>query len=192
MAKSTVLSIEPAIYALAPSFRRSLDAQNKSPKTIKSYMEAVFLFVDYLSRQGMRQEVANIRREHVKAFIADQVARWRPATAANRYRSLQQFFKWAQEEGEAKFTPMANMRPPHVPEEPPPVLSDDQLRKLLRECDSRDFTGRRDTAIIRLALDTGMRRGELAGLKAADVDLDQRLALVLGKREPERLAGPGD
>ena len=53
MNKAAALCIEPTIHILAPSFRRSLDAQNKSPKAIKSYMEAVSLFVEYLSRQGM-------------------------------------------------------------------------------------------------------------------------------------------
>jgi integrase/recombinase XerC len=39
----------------------------------------------------------------------------------------------------------------------------------------------RDTAIIRLFLDTGMRLDELARLLVADVDLDQNLAYVMGK-----------
>lgn len=180
-ARIAVPFLAVTIYDLTPSFRLSLAAQNKSPKTAKSYLEALGLLGDYLARQGMPQEIWNIRREHVEAFIADQVARWRPATAANRYRSVQQFFKWAQEEGEIKSSPMANMKPPRVPEEPPPVLTDDQLRRLLKSCEGRDFAGRRDTAIIQLLLDTGMRRAELAGLKMADVDLDQSVALVLGK-----------
>jgi hypothetical protein len=31
----------------------------------------------------------------VRAFIADQLERWKPLTALNRYRGLQAFFKWA-------------------------------------------------------------------------------------------------
>jgi hypothetical protein len=40
----------------------------------------------------MPRAVVNIRREHVEAFITDQLTRLRPASAANRFRSLQQFF----------------------------------------------------------------------------------------------------
>ena len=36
-------------------------------------------------------------------------------------------------------------------------------------------------AIIRLLLDTGLRRGELAGLKTEDVNLDAQTVIVLGK-----------
>jgi hypothetical protein len=41
-----------------------------------------------------------IGRAELGEFFADQSARWRPATAAYRLRSLQQFFKWLIEEEE--------------------------------------------------------------------------------------------
>ena len=81
-AQRAVLSPRVTIHDLIPSFRLSLEAQNKSPKTVKSYLEAVGLLADYLTRQGMPQEMGYIKREHVEAFIADQLERWRPATAA--------------------------------------------------------------------------------------------------------------
>ena len=105
----------------------------------------------------------------------------RPATLSQRFRSLQQLFKWLAAEGEIDGSPMATMRPPHVPETPPPVLREAELRKLLDACAGTDFEDRRDNAMIRLFLDTGMRRGELAGLRVEDVDLDQEAAVVMGK-----------
>ena len=54
-------------------------------------------------------------------------------------------------------------------------------RALLATCDGTDFESRRDTAILRLFLDTGMRRTELAGLGLADLDLEHGAAVVLGK-----------
>jgi hypothetical protein len=36
----------------------------------------------------MPTDIGAIRREHVEAFIADQVARRRPNTARNRYLAL--------------------------------------------------------------------------------------------------------
>jgi len=63
----------------------------------------------------------------------------------------------------------AAARNPAVPEVPPDVLTEDQLRRLLRACDGKAFEERRDTAILRLLIDTGMRREECAGLKVEDV-----------------------
>jgi integrase/recombinase XerC len=90
-------------------------------------------------------------------------ARWKPATAHNRYRSLHAFFKWAVAEGDLEASPMDGMKPPHLPEQPVGVIRADQLVRLLKICEGRDFTSRRDTAIILLLVDTGMRRAEGVG-----------------------------
>lgn len=101
--------------------------------------------------------------------------------AGPRYKCLKLFFAFLREEGEVSRDRMANMKPPAVPERSVPVLSASQLEKLLRTCWGRDFAARRDQAILRLFIDTGMRRGELAGLRVEDIDFDQDVAYVLGK-----------
>jgi site-specific recombinase XerD len=174
-------STESDIGANLASFARHLRAENKAPSTITTYAKAIVQLEAFLARTGMPTTVARIRREHVEAFLISlQEAERRPATVSQRFRSLQQFFRWLRDEGEVRESPMANMRPPHVPEEPPPILREDDLRRLLAACAGPDFDDRRDTAIVRLFLDTGMRRGELAGLRVADVDFDHDVALVLG------------
>src|SRR5712692_6607271 len=98
------LSASPAFQQLAKSFQRSLLASNKSPRTVQSYLEVVRMFGEYLADKGMPQEVAHLRREHVESFIAHLLELWKPSTANNRYRGLQQFFRWCEEEGEIKAT----------------------------------------------------------------------------------------
>jgi site-specific recombinase XerD len=169
------------LKTLADSYQRSLLAENKSAKTVDTYMEGLRLFSVFLAEKGMPLVVANIRREHVEAFIADLLAKLKPATAHNRYRALHGFFRWCVTEGELKASPMANMKPPAIPEGPPDVLGEEELRRLLRACEGPGFAERRDSAIVRLLLDTGMRRGELAGLKVEDIDFTNNVALVLGK-----------
>jgi integrase len=134
------------------------------------------------AERGHSLMVEAITRDDVRAFIADQLERWKPLTALNRYRGLQAFFKWAVAEGELAASPMAGMNPPHVPDEPPPVLDDDELRRLLKACEGRDFADRRDAAILRLFLDTGIRVSEAAGIMVpGDLDLDDQVVIVLGK-----------
>ena len=90
---------------LTESFRRKLLAENKSPRTIQTYGEALRLFGEFLADRGMPTQVEDVTREHVEAFIADLLARFKPATASNRYRALQVFFKWLLEEGEVTRSP---------------------------------------------------------------------------------------
>jgi integrase/recombinase XerC len=66
-----------------------------------------------------------------------------------------------------------------------PALSDDQLRRLLKACEGKNFTSRRDTAIIRLLIDTGLRRSDCVGI--AQDDLDDQVVMVLGKGRRPRL-----
>ena len=141
-----------SVAALAQSFRRSLLASNRAPRTIESYLEAVQLLHSFLSTSGMPVSVGNIKREHIEAFIADSLERFKPATAAKKYRSIQQFFKWLVDEGEIRESPLRNMKPPQVPEVPVPLLSDGELRAVIKSCEGRRFEDRRDMAIIRLFL----------------------------------------
>ncbi len=46
-------------------------ARNRSPKTIKTYMEAVRILEASLVEQGMPTTVGRMAREHVETFIAD-------------------------------------------------------------------------------------------------------------------------
>ena len=177
-AGATGLTISAAI----DSYRLSLRAANKSPATIKTYLAALAQFSRFLAERGMPPTLRAIRREHIEAFVASlQDAGRRPATVSIAYRSLQPFFKWALGEDEIAASPMERMTPPIVPEEPPAILRDEEIKAILDACAGADFDARRDTAIIRLLLDTGMRRAELAGLKLDDIDMDQQVAIVMGK-----------
>ena len=58
---------------LTASFRRSLQAQNKSPRTIQTYGEALGQFGTFIAASGMPEAVTGLHREHVEAFVAGSV-----------------------------------------------------------------------------------------------------------------------
>jgi site-specific recombinase XerD len=181
-----------ALPALVASWRRSLAARRVSPATIDTYGTAVAQLADFLHEHGMPETVGAIRREHVEAFVLDVLNRRAPATGHNRFRGCQAFFRWAIEEGEIKASPMEHMKPPRLPEAPVAVLRDAELRKLLETCErDRSFIGRRDEAVLRTLLDSGIRRAELLGLQLPDVDLDRGLLRVTGKGSRTRVVPIG-
>lgn len=183
MAVATLASVptHTEIATLARSWERALRPENKSPRTITGYLEGVRLFREYLERMRLPTTIEHISGEHVRMFLADQLDHHKPATARTRHRSLQQFFRFLVAEGELCVNPMANVRPPAIPDVPVPVLTDEELARLVRTCEGRDFRERRDMAIVRLFIDTGMRLAELTHLRVDDVDLDADVAVVLGK-----------
>jgi site-specific recombinase XerD len=178
-----VQTTSPTLLELLPSFRRHLAAENKAPRTLQAYGEAVTRLHDFLTATGMPTAVASITREHVESFMADQAARLRALSARSRYASLRQFFRWCQAEGEILESPMSRMHPPVVPERPVPVLGEEELRALVctTERDST-FYGRRDAALLRIFIDSGARLAEVAALATDDVNLESGLGPVAALR----------
>ena len=62
------------------SFVRHLRAQNLSERTVETYSESVNQFVRFVGAQGMPGQVDSLRREHIEAFVADLLGRFKPAT----------------------------------------------------------------------------------------------------------------
>ncbi|MGH2488514.1 MAG: tyrosine-type recombinase/integrase, partial [Candidatus Limnocylindria bacterium] len=178
------------VPAAVGHFSRDLRAANKSPRTVETYTEAVSLFARFAESRGVTTVAgvdANLVREWLLAL---QDAGNSDGTRFNRYNGLNAFLKWATTEGLAAANPMATIPSPKPQPQPVPVLTHEQLEALLRACRGQGFEEVRDTALIRLLLDTGMRRAELAGLRGrldgkgaieGDVDLDNDVAIVTGK-----------
>ena len=73
----------------------------------------------------------------------------------------------------------------------PRCLSDDEVDQLLAACDLALPMGLRDRAIILLLVRLGLRAGDVAQLRFADIDWDDGSLLVTGKnRREERLSLP--
>jgi site-specific recombinase XerD len=184
------------VEVMVTSFGRHLRAENKADQTVMAYTYAPLQLAEFLRDRGMPTEVANIRREHVEAFLEDLLTKRSAATANNRYRGLVAFFGWLAEEGEITSSPMAKMKPPKIPEQPVPVPTTKDIQAILKGCEGNAFADRRDTAIVRLFADSGIRLAELAGLQldgedGPDLDLDAGVVRVLGKGRRFRTASFG-
>lgn len=166
---------------LLPDWKTHLRARNVAPSTIASYVRVGENLLAYLRQQGMPTAASTIRREHLESFLADLGDRVSAATVAKHYRSMQQLFRWLADDGEIPVSPMERMRPPKVPEQPVEVFTDDELTRLLSAAKGNTFENRRDTALLRILIDTGVRASELIGLELDDVDDAQQLFHVLGK-----------
>lgn len=175
------------------AFLRSLAAENKSTRTRQSYGEAIDLMARFLRERGMPTDPQAITREHLTEWINDILARWRATTAANRYRGASRFFAYLVDVGELKESPMARMKPPRIDEVEVPIVSEADLRKLLKACDGKKFTERRDLALILSLLDAGLRVSEMTSIRlSADTDGDSWIDVpegvfwVVGKGRRQR------
>jgi site-specific recombinase XerD len=172
--------VTPESEALIDGFSLSLRAENKSPRTVETYTESVSLFADYLEEID-GPALVDAGRAEIRGFLKQILATWSDSTAYNRYSGLRQFYKWLIAEDEIERSPMTDMKPPAISDKPVTVLTDDQLRTLLASCSGKTFVERRDNAIIRLFLDTGIRVAEMGALTVDDIDVREQVAQVFGK-----------
>lgn len=169
------------LEALGVSFLRHLRAEGRAERTGVLYMQGVRFFARWLEAQGIAPTVEALTRDNIRSWLAELMESKRATTVKTRYRSLYRFCGWLVDEGELEAHPMTKLAPPTLPAEPVPVLTDDELRALLKACGGKSFDDARDTAMIRLLLDCGLRVSELCGMTVAAVDLDNAYALVRGK-----------
>lgn len=188
-AKAVARPSRPGAVPLAtaiPLWEASLRARNRSPKTIRSYRDTARLLVTFLEERRLPTGAEDITAEHIEAFISDQLDRWRPGTAAVRYRSLKPLFGWLAERGTISSSPMAHVRTPKLPERPVPVVGDEDLRDLLGACEGDQFEDIRDRALLRLMIDTGARLSEVTDIRLVDLDVDGATVTVIGKGRRRR------
>lgn len=166
-------------------------ARNLSPKTVKQYGESVRQLGERLAGEGV-DDAGEVGREHVERHLAALAVTRSPATVHARYTGIRLFFDWAVDEGEVAEHPMVRMRRPQRPEVAVQVLDVEQLKLLLKSTEGKSFLDRRDHAVIRLWVDTGMRRSELGDLELHDVDARASTAAVVGKGRRPRVVPYGN
>jgi len=181
-AQRAAVSPGPALSTFIASWQLALDAAAKSSRTVRSYTDSVRALCRFLVDQGMPTSVEDVDAPHIRAFLLAEEKRTSAASAAVHYRNIRVFFGWLASEGERESpNPMDRVEAPRVTKKAKAFFTEEELSRLLKTCSGATFVDRRDTAIIRIFIDTGMRVSAMAGLRydpddgsANDVFLAQR------------------
>jgi integrase/recombinase XerD len=152
-----------------------------SSATIEAYASDVRRFL--AGRDGA-SSVRELTAAEVSRVVLAEVAGWSPATVRRHASSLRSFLRYCHVAGliesdlSAAALPVSGRRRSLLPQGIGPA----QARALLRFCDRRRATGRRDYAVILLMVRLGLRAGEVAALRLEDIDWRAGLITVHGKR----------
>jgi site-specific recombinase XerD len=176
------------IVSLLDSFQRSLDDRGVSPKTKDVHDRTGRQFTAWLERKNYPADTEGVDGKHIREFLGEEAARTSAVSAHQHYRNLRVLFKWMIREGEREApNPMLKVDPPQVSRKVKPILAEEQLAALLRGCGGNDFVSRRDMAILRIFIDTGVRVSGLGGVRLDDVSLGRREIRVVLKGGDEHL-----
>jgi site-specific recombinase XerD len=114
------------------------------------------------------------------------------ASIARKASALRAGFRFLARRGLVPDNPAAGLGVPRGPKRLPVVLKPREVDRLLAGPDPVDPVGLRDRAILELLYATGIRVGELCGLRLGDVDLTADTVLVLGKGAKQRIVPFGE
>jgi site-specific recombinase XerC len=184
----------PDFAVLGVSWQLSLRADGYAPRTLDSYQRALRSFTAWLATNDPGTAPVNVTRDHIRGWVVHIRDTTSSGTARSWFCGVRHFFRWLVEEDEITRDPTDGVKTPKPNDASTPVLSLDELRLVLKTCSGKTFLARRDTAVISVFADGGLRLAELAGLDVASVDIRDRMLFVEGKGSmrsgPRRRAVP--
>lgn len=180
----------PPLTAFVTSWQLALEAAAKSPRTVRSYLDSVRALHKFLTDQDMPSDVEGVGAQHVRAFLLSEEQRTSAVSAAVHFRNLRVFFGWlSAEEERSNPNPMTRVEGPKVTKKAKPFFDDDELSRLLKTCTGSTFADRRDTAMLRVLIDTGIRVSGLANLRYDPDDENRNDVFLTQRRLRIRLKG---
>jgi len=186
------------LAAALDRYTQQLAADGRSPLTADQYRRHVGMFARWLETENCPTDVALIGPEHVAGFLTSPAllktaaGSARKATSANTARtSLRVFFKYVADAGLAPTNAARLVRLARTGAPPPRTLAEDAVKRLLAAVDADDGdAARRDGALVRLILGTGLRISSALELRVEDIDLDHGEMRVLRMKGDRPLTLP--
>jgi integrase/recombinase XerC len=162
--------------------------KNYSPNTLASYKKDLQNYLSFLETQAFTVEDAT--HHQVRAYLASLMAAQQQARSVNKNIStLRSFYRFLLREKVITVSPMLLIKNLKTPKLLPEVIDEEKLINLLDSQDtfSQDFVGQRDRLVMELLFGTGIRRSELVGIKAHDIDFYNQTIRILGKGKKDRI-----
>jgi integrase/recombinase XerD len=142
---------------------------NHKPRTLASSFTSVVLFLGFYGKSGKR-EIERIERVDLEGFIEHEQDRGlRISTVRTRLACIIAFLHFLMEQDIVPGSLLKRGIKLKLPDVLPRAINPADVRKLL--CVIEDI---RDRALFLVLLRTGMRIGELLGLKVNDLDIRER------------------
>jgi len=181
-----------ARHAVAVFVAHLRDERGLSPHTVAAYRRDVTQFLSFAGRAGVTDPAA-VEPLLLRRFLALQRTRGLAASSiARKGAALRALFRFLARRGLVAEDPAAGLGVPRGPRRLPVVLKVRQVDRLLAGPQPADPVGLRDRAVLELLYATGIRVGELCGLRLGDVDLAADTVRVLGKGAKQRVVPFGE
>jgi integrase/recombinase XerC len=167
------------------AFVRSLSSL--SANTVEAYRRDVRDFVVWAERARLAgpADVDRLVLRRYLAFLGTR--RLAKRSIARKAAALRRYFAWLARTGVLATDPSSRLTAPRGEGRLPHVLKGEELDTLLADqAPAGEPADQRDRAVVELLYGSGLRVGELCGLRPGDLDLVRGQVLVWGKGSKQR------
>lgn len=170
--------------ALFDGFQNHLVKRDLAPATIRLYLHDLSVFQNWLDDvfDASPLPILHTGTAELAAFRQYLLKEksHRPATINRRIQSLRLFFRWLQDTHDVDDNPAEHLRYVRYARRPQPIALNRQEVIALLNAASNSSHGmaKRNTALVQLMLQTGLRVGEVAALGYGDIHLAARSGWV--------------
>ena len=157
-----------------------------TPKTLRGYGINLNVFLRFCEEEAEITDMDDINMAVIKKFTQTMIKKGHKGTYVNGLlKSAKSFIQYIYDEYEEGFN-TRNKRFTWVKEERPIIkpFKPKDVRYILNNCKGVDYLSQRDTAIITLLIETGVRCWELCCIQPKDVHED--FIIIQGKNHKQR------
>lgn len=163
-----------------------IEIRKYTPRTLKTYRLKLGMFERFCEEQGVT-DIEDVSMAEVKQFTQAMMQKGRKGTYINGcLKTIKSFIQYCYEEGMGGFnTKRGGFK--WVKEEKPVIRAfrPRDVRLMLDSCRGNDYMSLRDTAILTLLFETGIRCLELCMIKNSDIHDDY--IIISGKNHKQRV-----
>lgn len=166
-----------------------LKEKNYSPLTITAYHDDLKSFSNfYIDLKGSEPDLYTISTSQLKAYLKHLLKQNIKETTYNRRLStFKSFYRYLKKQKIIEFNPAKAITNMRKPRRLPEFIQQSKIKFLFDSLTESDFFTSRQSLIIEILYDTGLRLSELQSLKVSTLSSHSDFFKVLGKGNKERL-----
>ena len=162
-----------------------------SENSIKSYSYDIKNLLRYINKYNNKLSLKQCDKQFMQEFIYEISKNISSRSQSRLLSSLKSFFNYLVFEGYNNISPMELIESPKIVTKLPDVLSIEEIKLLIKNSELNKNHGIRNSAILETLYGSGLRVSELINLKLSDIHYDDKLLLIQGKGNKQRLVPLG-
>lgn len=160
-----------------------------SEHTLTAYKSDIANYIQFLETEFSIQHVQETNASHIRSWMVSLTQnRLSTRSIGRKLASIKAFYKFLFRTGKIQNNPAQRIQLPATAKTLPGFVPEAGMQKLESEFESqKGFEAIRNSLIIEMFYQTGIRLSELVNLKFHDVDTINHNIKVMGKRKKERV-----